>query len=147
MIKELASKINEVKNELKSVAMEIEYILKEATSEEDNSAIQNELIDKRDYLENQLIELEASYAKLSKSSLKKSNLLELGYEASVKVNGKTTNMTIVEPVNADPTKGYISSESPIGQALLGKKAGEKITVHTPGGAREFSIVNIKGMKA
>jgi transcription elongation factor GreA len=40
---------------------------------------------------------------------------------------------------ADVSKGLISTTSPIGRALMGKKAGDAVTVTTPNGTREFEI--------
>ena len=50
---------------------------------------------------------------------------------------------IVGVYQADPGKGFISNESPIGQALLGKKKGAKVTVETPGGEAVFKIKAIE----
>ena len=57
-------------------------------------------------------------------------------------NGFETNYQIVGTTEADPRKGKISNESPIGAALMGHKAGEKVDVHTPGGLLELEIVCI-----
>ena len=57
-------------------------------------------------------------------------------------NGFETTYQIVGTTEADPRKGKISNESPIGAALLGRKAGEKVDVHTPGGLLELEIVGI-----
>ena len=57
-------------------------------------------------------------------------------------NGFETAYQIVGTTEADPRKGKISNESPIGAALMGHKAGEKVDVHTPGGLLELEIVCI-----
>lgn len=57
-------------------------------------------------------------------------------------NGFETTYQIVGTTEADPRKGKISNESPIGAALMGRKAGEKVDVHTPGGLLELEIVGI-----
>lgn len=44
---------------------------------------------------------------------------------------------------ADPRKGRISNESPIGQALLGKRVGEEAVAETPGGTVRFKILKIE----
>ncbi len=49
---------------------------------------------------------------------------------------------IVGPAEASPRQGKISHESPIGQALLGKKVGDEVTVKTPGGEIRFKILEI-----
>lgn len=58
-------------------------------------------------------------------------------------DGKTVEYTIVGSVEADPLEGKISDESPIGQALLGKKVGDKVTIKTPGGEVNYIIEEIK----
>ena len=57
-------------------------------------------------------------------------------------NGFETSYQIVGTTEVDPRKGKISNESPIGAALLGHKAGEKVDVHTPGGLLTLEIVCI-----
>jgi len=49
---------------------------------------------------------------------------------------------IVGPAEANPRAGKISHESPIGQALLGRKVGDEVAVKTPGGEIRFKIVEI-----
>lgn len=51
---------------------------------------------------------------------------------------------IVGSVEADPMKGKISNVSPLGKALLGKKAGEVLEVSTPSGYYvKYEIVSIE----
>jgi len=50
---------------------------------------------------------------------------------------------LVGPKEADPLKGRISFESPIGKAILGKRAGNQVTVETPGGKIKFKILKIE----
>ena len=50
---------------------------------------------------------------------------------------------IVGSAEADPAKGLISNESPLGQALLGRKVGEIAEVNAPAGLLEFKIVGIQ----
>ena len=49
---------------------------------------------------------------------------------------------IVGSEEADPIKGLISNVSPLGQAILGAKAGETVVANTPGGQMEFEILEI-----
>lgn len=46
--------------------------------------------------------------------------------------------TIVGSDESDPLNGKISNDSPIAQALLGKKKGETVSITTPGG--QFDVV-------
>ncbi len=50
---------------------------------------------------------------------------------------------IVGSAEADPTSGLISNESPLGQALLGRKVGEVASVNAPDGILMFQIVGIQ----
>lgn len=49
-------------------------------------------------------------------------------------SGKTMTVRIVGEDEIDPSSGRISLKSPIGKALIGRKAGERIQVPTPRGA-------------
>ena len=49
---------------------------------------------------------------------------------------------LVMPEDTDPDKGWISTASPIGRAIVGKEEGDEITVTTPKGVREFEIVSV-----
>lgn len=56
--------------------------------------------------------------------------------------GKAKEFQVVGTVEADPLSGKISDESPIGQALLGKKEGEKVEIITPNDTTTYKIVDI-----
>lgn len=67
----------------------------------------------------------------------------LGSVVELKTSTKTVTYTVVGPVEADPLEGKISNESPIGEALFGKKVGEKATISTPKGEVTYEITAIK----
>ncbi len=50
---------------------------------------------------------------------------------------------IVTSEENDPSKGLISTTSPIGKALLNRQVGDEITVQTPAGKKEFELVRLK----
>ena len=43
---------------------------------------------------------------------------------------------------ADVSKGQISTSSPIGRGLMGKKVGDEVKVITPAGVKEFEVVRL-----
>ena len=43
---------------------------------------------------------------------------------------------------ADPLDGKISNESPLGQALLGKKLGDVVEFEVPAGVQHYEILEI-----
>lgn len=56
---------------------------------------------------------------------------------------ETLDYKIVGTAESDPVKGFISNESPVGAALLGKKKDERVEVITPNGKIYFTIKAIK----
>ena len=50
---------------------------------------------------------------------------------------------LVTTEEADAGKGLISTTSPIGKALLGRRVGEEIEVQTPAGTKAFELVRLK----
>jgi transcription elongation factor GreA len=59
-----------------------------------------------------------------------------------KKNGASFTYTLVSEEEADLKSGKISTQSPIGKGLLGKKKGDVAKVKTPAGEIEFEVVNI-----
>lgn len=68
--------------------------------------------------------------------------VQLGSKVSLKGNGKTKEFQVVGTVEADPLNGKISDESPIGQALLGKKVGDSVEIQTPAETATYKVVSI-----
>jgi len=58
-------------------------------------------------------------------------------------NEKIIEYMLVSPEEADFQAGKIAITSPVGQGLMGKKIGEKVTVKDPAGLLEFEILSIK----
>lgn len=50
---------------------------------------------------------------------------------------------LVSPEEADVEKGLISTSSPIGKALLGRRVGDEVQVATPAGKKEFEVVRLE----
>src|SRR5581483_2340820 len=58
-------------------------------------------------------------------------------------DGEQEEYVIVDHFEADPRYGRLSQTSPGGQALLGRKAGDQVTVETPAGERTLTIVEVR----
>ena len=71
------------------------------------------------------------------------NNVTIGSSVTVKVNGVEKQYAIVGSNEANPKEGKISNESMVGQALLGRKTGEKFKITAPAGEVEYEIVSIK----
>ena len=50
---------------------------------------------------------------------------------------------LLGPEEADVKKGSISVLSPLGNSILGKEVGDEVIARTPGGVREFEVVDIQ----
>ena len=66
----------------------------------------------------------------------------LGSKVTVAVASASYDFTIVGPNESDPSSGMISHESPIGSALMGHGAGDRVGVKTPDGVVEYKITKI-----
>jgi len=83
------------------------------------------------FLETRIAELEniLKNAELIKPPPKeRQNVVNLGAQVIVEVDGQTDEFTIVGTLEANPALGKISNESPVGRTLLGHRAGEEVVV-------------------
>ncbi len=73
-----------------------------------------------------------------------SGVVRIGSTVTVAEDGydEKETYTIVGAAEADPTKGLISNESPIGRALLGAKKGQVVSAMTPAGQIHFTVYDI-----
>lgn len=73
-----------------------------------------------------------------------SSVISLG--STVKLLNKTINVeftyALVGSNEANPAEGKISDQSPIGAALIGKKAGDEITVEVPNGTIAMKVIEV-----
>ncbi len=72
-----------------------------------------------------------------------SEAVTLGVTFKVEINGAEKTYSMVGSSEADPLKGKISNESPIGKAFMGAKVGDMIEVEVPSGTMTYKIVGIE----
>ena len=71
-------------------------------------------------------------------------LVTIGSMVKVKDgDGEEETYTLVGSAEANSRQRKISNESPVGKALLGHKPGDIVTVHSPAGKMEFTILSIE----
>ncbi len=69
--------------------------------------------------------------------------VQLGSTVKLKgAGGKAKEFQVVGTVEANPLSGKISDESPIGQAMIGKKVGDAVEIQTPNDTHTYKIVDI-----
>lgn len=67
----------------------------------------------------------------------------LGSVVSLKdSDGEEETWTLVDPAEADTRNGSISTDSPVGSVLMGKRIGESATVVTPAGPIVYTVTNV-----
>jgi transcription elongation factor GreA len=57
-------------------------------------------------------------------------------------SGRELTYTLVGSAEADAAAGKLSAESPVGRALVGRRAGDTAKVSTPKGDRRFEVVTV-----
>lgn len=95
-------------------------------------------------LEGRIIELEQLLAKAKLIDRVQSDVVTLGSIVRLAISdGREVEYTIVGAFEADPSAKRISNESPVGKALLGHKPGDMVMVSTPGGVKEYTILEVE----
>jgi len=103
--------------------------------------------ERRGHIEGRIIELE--------EALKSAVIMDKKQEASLRVgigdsiilcdlnSGEELHYMLVSPREVDPTRGKISSASPIGRAVIGKEQGETVEIEAPAGKLRYQIKRIE----
>lgn len=96
-------------------------------------------------MEQKINELEVKLASVVLIDEKvKTDMVRVGTKVTIKEVGgdKLSEYLIVGSQDADPFKGKISNESPVGKALIGNKKGDIVTVDSKNGRKEYKIEKI-----
>ena len=103
--------------------------------------------DKQSFIEGRIQEVEAKIAMaevIDPAKITNKDRVVFGLTATLEdaESGDVLKYQIVGEDETDPDNGIISISSPIGRALIGKEIDEDVQVRTPGGVREFIIIDI-----
>jgi len=138
--KELETELTELKNRRGDIADKIaearDYGDLSENAEYDAAREEQGLVESR------IAEIEDILLNAEPIKAGKSSKVALGSKVELKTGKKTVVYSIVGPVEADPLEGKISDESPIGEALMGKKVGESVAISTPKGQITYEVVKI-----
>ena len=70
-------------------------------------------------------------------------IIRLGAKIKIRhADGEEASYLLVGPAEADPRRGRISEESPIGRALVGRKKDEEVTAETPSGPERLVVLDV-----
>jgi len=96
------------------------------------------------FLEGRIQEIEAILRNATIIEKPHGDVIGVGSTVTVQEEGfDPETYYVVGAREADPRKGRISNESPIGSALLNHKVGDVVEADTPGGKLRFKILNIE----
>ena len=70
-------------------------------------------------------------------------LAVIGRRVTLDDGDQRTGYSLVAPGAGDPEQGWISAESPVGQAMLGARIGEEVTIQAPAGSWTARVVNVE----
>jgi len=100
--------------------------------------------DEQSFIEGRIQELEEiiKHAKIVESRSNHGGLINIGSSVKVTVDGDEDQFEVVGPTESDPAKGKISVDSPVGKALLGRKAKDTVAVETPDGKIQYKILSV-----
>lgn len=93
-------------------------------------------------VETRIAEIEDILMNAEEIKATKKSEVGLGSTVTLKTHDKEVVYTVVGPVEANPMDGKVSNLSPIGQALMGKKKGEDVSIITPKATTEYTVTSI-----
>jgi transcription elongation factor GreA len=126
----------------REVAVELEEA--KALGDLSENAEYHEALAKQGGIEDRIAHLEEILKTASIIASHHSSVIEVGSTIVVeKKGGDKSQYMIVGSEEADIAAGKISHQSPLGSALLGKKAGDTTKVETPKGIVDYKVVEIK----
>jgi transcription elongation factor GreA len=104
----------------------------------DYEAARNE----QSFLEGRILELERRLRTAVIIRSETRSAIALGARVRYEVDGTPGELTIVGTTESDPAGGRISAASPVGRALMGRKAGDTVSVTTPAAEIRYHILEV-----
>jgi transcription elongation factor GreA len=102
--------------------------------------------EKQSHLEGRILMLEDRLARAEIIDVTRLSGERVVFGATVKLadsdSGQKAQYTIVGETEADLKKGRISITSPIARGLIGREVGDSVKIRTPGGEREYEILEV-----
>lgn len=102
--------------------------------------------ERQSYVQAELAQLKQRLAKLSMIDLSRIPQDRVSYGSTVRLFDLETEQEVtyrlVTSEESDFNNGLISTSSPIGKSLMGHEEGDEITIRTPGGVKQYEIVEL-----
>lgn len=104
-------------------------------------------IERQQFIHARLSHLRARLARLADVDLARIPTDRVGLGSRVEVEDASTGSRetyeMVVPDAMDPDAGHVSVASPLGRALLDRRAGDAVEVRLPGGVRQLLVVKLE----
>lgn len=102
------------------------------------------LLDDQAAVERRIDDLGATLARVRIAEPPADGVAGIGQRLRIRLaeGARPLDCTLVGALEAEPSSGGISIESPIGSALVGRRAGDVVEVETPGGTRVVELLAI-----
>lgn len=145
LIKKLQEEIAALEIELR-IELPREILRARAHGDLSENAEYHAAKERQGYVNARLNQLQGRLRELSMVDMSSIPHDRVGLGSTVKVldvdKDEMLNYTLVTSEDVDVSKGMISTTSPIGRGLLGKKVGDTVKIQVPGGAREMEIIEL-----
>ncbi len=101
--------------------------------------------EEQSFLEGRIGQLQATLdrAIVAEAAPADDDTVRVGSTVDVEVDGEPATYRLVDPAEAKIAEGRLSYRSPIGAALLGKRAGDEIGVATPAGHHTYRLLAVR----
>lgn len=138
----LTSELSDLKLKRDRLVGQIEEVAQPDETSEDGLATQLKeeleiVYDKIDKIEETL-----EVAEIINGTSVKTDFVQVGCTVKIKISSGVKEFCIVSQLESDPANNKISDQSPLGQALIGKKVNDEIEVDAPVGKITYKIVSI-----
>ncbi len=138
----LSVELSQLKDKQNHLITQIEEVAQPDESGEDGLATQ--LKEELEVVNNKIGDIEEALemAEIITSVPSKTNV-EVGSKVTIRISGKLEKQFhVVDHMESDPSLNKISNQSPLGQALMGKRINDEIEVDAPVGKITYKIVSI-----
>lgn len=139
----LEEELEELKARRRVVAERIHNAQELGTSQ--NDAEYDDAKQEQGMVEGRVLEIEDILRRailIDEGSVSRAGRIVVGSGIMVEQDGKERHYQIVGAPEADPVKGKISNESPVGSALLGRAVGDTVDVNVPRGVIKLKVLKI-----
>jgi len=138
----LVNELDELKQKQTRLVTQIEEVAQPDESGEDGLATQ--LKDELEVINSKIEKIEEAFETVEiVNSHPKTDSVQIGTTVKIKIMGNSEKeFSIVSHFESDPSTNKISDQSPLGQALIGKKINDQVEVDAPVGKITYKIIAI-----